>query len=349
MRTGLPAYAERPQPAPVRKRRKTSRSSNRGLIIGLAVGGAAFVLLVVLGGVATVVALNWKSKSDSGTTVAQNDSSPNEAAIAPGPAAQPAPKKQGVLDLLEGQGQGGFEPPPPPAFQPPADPVPPPAIGRPGVPIGPIGPRIRRPGMPMGPGFRPNPGMQNPGMPNPGRVNPGMPRAPQPAGPEWRPDPDQLVRLDSPTVCGSFQIRPPRGYTLQRRRMPSSELFQWKGAPRPDGTFPQLLAVLVPLPAGGENVSVDQIFDPVVDRFKKEQAGIFSTWMATGKEQGQINGIAFMRTRIRGSTTAGAPMSGFIYMGIDNAHAIFVVSEDIAPYDREALPLSEASTLTLRR
>jgi hypothetical protein len=159
-----------------------------------------------------------------------------------------------------------------------------------------------------------------------------------------------LARLGLETSLGNYRIRPPHGYRLERRHRSGGEFFSWKGPVRFDGSTPQLLVSVVPVPPEGRETPPDEYLDGLLDICRKGQASTFPTWNAGRREQGRINGIPFTRARISGSSARGAGrMTGFAYLTLDDDNLVFMLSQDIAPHDGEALSLAEASVLTLRR
>jgi hypothetical protein len=157
-----------------------------------------------------------------------------------------------------------------------------------------------------------------------------------------------LVRLAPETTAGAYRIRPPRGYSLERRAKNGGEFYQWKGQARGDGSYPQLLLTFIPVPPEGRNAPAEVIFDAVMDGCRKGQAEFFPTWNMAGRESGRINGIPFLRTRISGANGA-LRMTGFAYMALDQDNVIFFLSQDLVPHDGDSLRVAEASTLTLKR
>jgi hypothetical protein len=310
----LSSPAARPPAANPRRTPRTARTGgNRGLVLALVLGGAALALLLLVGGAVGIILVVWKSRPDKDTTVARADTTSTAdtpaRAEAPAPALAPA-KKKGVLDLLETPA-GDFDQVPPAPAQPPV-------------------PGARQP-------IRPN---------RPPRLR--TPRGPMPGG-NWQPEPTMLNQLGAEMLLGRYRLRPPLGYTLERRRKDGTDIFVWKGPTRPDGNSPQLLATLVRVPLSERGTSAEAIFDAVLDGCRRGQAKVFPTWNAGAHEQGTVNGIPFVRTRISGSNDEGLRMKGFAYLAVDSNTVVFLLSLDLIPHDTDSLRLTEAATLTLHR
>src|SRR5437764_13169665 len=73
------------------------------------------------------------------------------------------------------------------------------------------------------------------------------------APPAWKSDPRLAKQLAPEAVVGDFAVRPPAGYTLQKRPGPGgSQGFAWAGPERPDGARAYLLVVIAAPPAGAQ-------------------------------------------------------------------------------------------------
>jgi hypothetical protein len=167
--------------------------------------------------------------------------------------------------------------------------------------------------------------------------------------PVWTPPRNFIAKLGRPITIGGFRLRPPVGYSLQRSDSPSglpsgSQVVAWAGPPRVDGTRPQVLMTIVPVPSS--EATADNL-DRVLSVFLAGIESRRSEWKQTPVERGIVTGNVFVRSRWDGvDLETGAKMHGVVYTGIVGNQVVELASQDVEPFHRAALALAEASILT---
>lgn len=164
----------------------------------------------------------------------------------------------------------------------------------------------------------------------------------------WSSDKALSSQLAPTTTVGKYQIQPPQGYTLQTQPGPvGTSANEWVGPTRADGTRPYLMLLFFAPPLGEVNkYTLKQVCAKMlagVERKRKD-------WKQSSIEQGNVNGITFMRAYWHGTDIAsGQPMSGFSYVARDGNTYLQLSSQDFTQYKKVALPLAEASALTFKK
>jgi hypothetical protein len=159
-----------------------------------------------------------------------------------------------------------------------------------------------------------------------------------------------LAQLAPEAFIDGYRLRPPRGYSQSRDLKSGAVVYTWKGPPRLDGSCPQLLVLLFPLPAAERDLGLETTLRNFLTGYKGSQAALFPTWNQTPTERGQINSRDFVRARFNGSNATGlVRMSGFTYLTIDGEKMIVLCSQDLSPHDATSLRLAEAAALTFRK
>lgn len=169
------------------------------------------------------------------------------------------------------------------------------------------------------------------------------------AEPVWLSDKSLSEQLASAVSIAKYQIRPPKGYiALHTLSGPSgSSADSWAGITRPDGTRPYIMFVHLTIPPKQANqYTLKQISDKMLAAIERRR----KAWKQSPTEQGIINGLTFMRSYWQGTDVAnGQPMHGFSYVAKDGNTILQLSSQDFDPYQKVALPLAEASALTIKK
>jgi len=163
----------------------------------------------------------------------------------------------------------------------------------------------------------------------------------------WQPDPTLLDQLAPAVAVEVYEIRPPKGYRLERPPGPEGgRFFFWIGPPRPNQTAPKLGLTLTTLPPDeAKETTLEKFLTLHLDIAKKRHTG----WSQTPTERGQMNGFSFLRVRFHGELTKDLKTHGFLYMAQDGANFIELISRDVEPFHVEALKLAETAARTFRK
>jgi hypothetical protein len=161
-----------------------------------------------------------------------------------------------------------------------------------------------------------------------------------PSAPAWQPPNALLSQLDVPVTVAVYQLRSPRGYTLQRQQGPNGmQSVNWVGSPRANGVRPYLMLGLLNVPAGeAKKYSAEQILDKFLQGIQRRRG---NDWKRTRAEHGTINGL-----RSGTSPQGGVKMHGFNYVSLLGDRVIHLSSQDVEPDHQKALALAEAAVLT---
>jgi hypothetical protein len=182
-----------------------------------------------------------------------------------------------------------------------------------------------------------------------GQAAPKAPLLKNPAAPTWKPAPALLSRLDAPFTVGRFELRPPKGYVLQRQTGPAqTQALGWVGPARDNGVRPYLMLGIVTVPAteAGKH-SVEQSLDKFLQSIQKSRG---QDWKRNATEHGTVNGLPFVRARWSGSLPKSPfKVHGFNYVTLVKGQVIQLSSQDVEPDQREPLALAEAAALTFKR
>lgn len=166
--------------------------------------------------------------------------------------------------------------------------------------------------------------------------------------PAWRPDAALLNRLAPVARVGQFELRPPKGYAMQRKPGPGkSEGVAWVSAPREDGTRSYVMLVIAQLPAKeARKYTPEQTLDKMLQGV---QARRTKDWKRSATEHGMLNGLPFLRARWSGvAQEAPLKLRGFHYLTVLDGKIIQLSSQDLES-NPNALKLAEASVLTFKK
>jgi hypothetical protein len=145
----------------------------------------------------------------------------------------------------------------------------------------------------------------------------------------------------------NFRLRPPKGYKVETQNTKGVHRILWNGSKRADGSWPQLNVTVY---SESQDEGLAQNFRNFLAGFKSTQKQLFPDWNATIPETGLINGLTAIRARFEGSTSdLNKKCTGFAYLTMDGSKGITITFEDLEPYEKETLKLSETSALTIRK
>ncbi len=148
---------------------------------------------------------------------------------------------------------------------------------------------------------------------------------------------------------GGFQVQPPIGYVLQTTTAPNNagSVRAWVSPARPDGTHGFLMVTVITPPAAeADKYPLATVLDKMLEGIARRR----TNGKRTVTESGTVAGQAFVRARWEGTDAAtGLLMRGFSYVTRNGGTFIHLSSQDIAPHDKDALPLAEAAALTFKK
>jgi hypothetical protein len=167
--------------------------------------------------------------------------------------------------------------------------------------------------------------------------------------PKWQPDAALLKQLGKEVAVHGYRIQPPNGHTLQDRAIGGGHVLNWLGPARANGSAPNLVLGIFPLPANERNMPLESGFKNYVAGFKNSQKNTLANLDNSPAEKGQINGIVFLRSRLTGASTTGVKVQGFTYVAQDGPNLITLTSLDRGPDDKTSIPLMEAAARTFKK
>jgi hypothetical protein len=166
----------------------------------------------------------------------------------------------------------------------------------------------------------------------------------------WTADPAMLNRLGEEVKIQGYRIRPPKGYTLHEQTIDKRlKLFTWRGQKRPNGSVPRLGLSVISLLPQEENEPLRDSLDKLLLGMKGSQRKL-TNFSSSPPEEGQINGIPFLRTRLTGSNPAtGIKVQAFAYVGRDGPNMIIFSGQAREPDHEAPIKLTEAAVLTFKK
>ncbi|MEZ5941588.1 MAG: hypothetical protein R3C18_09365 [Planctomycetaceae bacterium] len=169
--------------------------------------------------------------------------------------------------------------------------------------------------------------------------------------PLWKPDESDLTELDGPYDFGDYEFRPPRAFKLLRsnHREMGMRMDIWMGKIREDETYAQLLVMISEPSIQNTKFSLKKTLRATVDQVRMRR----SDWTEEEFEEGQVNGISFVRTSWSGVATdaareglAGRKMHGVVYLAIHNERVISIMCQDVAPDHATSLEFGHLAAKT---
>lgn len=159
----------------------------------------------------------------------------------------------------------------------------------------------------------------------------------------WKADcPDQLAK---PVDVSGYTVSPPTGYTMSHDHQKNkTDSYSWMGAQRPDGLSPNFLVEIAPYT---DAMSPREMVEDYIHSLKS--SGL--TNIVRGRpEHGTIDGIPFTRIYWTAASTINKhkyALQGFVYAGKHDGTVILMCSQDVEPYQSEALKVAECAALSL--
>ncbi len=157
----------------------------------------------------------------------------------------------------------------------------------------------------------------------------GAQEAPAPPLPVWKPMPKMLRYLVRPTRVWKYTMQPPTGYTPRQTQQARLLAYNWHGQAAKTGITPYVSLALAPTPMrNGKPYTAEQLIAGALIALKRGH----DAWTQTPAEQGQINGVAFVRAYWTGTERQlKRKLRGVAYMAVDGPTIISLQSQDIAP------------------
>jgi hypothetical protein len=171
--------------------------------------------------------------------------------------------------------------------------------------------------------------------------------APHQTGPAWAPEKSISAKLGKAVVFGDYTLRPPAGYTLHKQPGPDGAVgYAWVADARADNTRDYIMVALMQVPKSDEKRPLDNLLQSVLNGIAMRR----TNFKASNFEYGTLDGIPFARAHWSGAVSdSGLKMHGFAYVALDGHTLIDIASQDVDPYAKTTLPLTEASAQTLRK
>lgn len=155
---------------------------------------------------------------------------------------------------------------------------------------------------------------------------------------------DKPMQLQFQSV--SFQIRPPRGYTMKTQEAPCGFIYAWQGPPREDDTCASFMINIMCAPPQEKAVpSLEQVLEAQARGIaaRREQ------WHQNPVEHFNLNGRKFARMYWDATEpTRQLKMRGYQYATAVGRDFVIFSSQDIVPRDKITLPLGERSLETFK-
>jgi hypothetical protein len=163
----------------------------------------------------------------------------------------------------------------------------------------------------------------------------------------WVPDASQLSKLGGIETVEEFTVRPPNGYKYVNGAGPDgSMIYGWSGPKRSSGTAPQFLILIFSPESEVRQSDMEPGLAALLASFADGKTG----WKLGPIEHGVVNGLPFVRTRWEGyETSLGYKVFGFSYLTIVGKKVIHLSSQDVEPFQTEALALAEAAARTFSK
>ncbi len=155
---------------------------------------------------------------------------------------------------------------------------------------------------------------------------------------------DAPVKLSFQSV--SFQIRPPRGYTMKTQEAPYGFIYAWQGPLREDDTCASFMVnIMCAPPEEKKAASLDQVLESMARGIAAHR----EKWHQNPVEHFVLNGRPFARIYWDGvEPTRQLKMRGYQYATAVGRDFVIFASQDIVPLDKISLPLGERSLETFK-
>jgi hypothetical protein len=170
-------------------------------------------------------------------------------------------------------------------------------------------------------------------------------------GPNWTADEKLLVRLAKDTELDGFAFRPPAGYRPLAVPLHNGHASGWIAARSKHSSAATIIVTVIPTRSEG-NRTLSSVLELSLSPFK-QRYGL--EWSRSPDELGRIDKMTCARAKWSGTCTVGPKeligkhLKGMIYVMEADNKLVQVLIKGVMPEDEDALPLCEASALTLRR
>jgi hypothetical protein len=170
-------------------------------------------------------------------------------------------------------------------------------------------------------------------------------------GPTWTADEKLLVRLSKDTTIDGFAFRPPAGYRPLTVSLHTGHASGWIAARNKQSSAASIIVTVIPMKSESSR-TLSSILELSLSPFK-QRYGL--EWSRTPDELGRIDNMTCARAKWSGTCTVGPKelvgkhLKGMIYVMESDNKFVQVLIKGVLPEDEDALPLCEASALTLRR
>jgi hypothetical protein len=168
-------------------------------------------------------------------------------------------------------------------------------------------------------------------------------------GPNWTADEKLLVRLAKDTELDGFAFRPPAGYRPLAVSLHHGHASGWIAARNKQSSAASIIVTVIPTKSES-NRTLSSILELSLSPFK-QRYGL--DWSRSPDELGRIDNMPCARAKWSGTCTVGPKelvgkhLKGMVYVMEADNKFVQVLIKGVMPED--ALPLCEASALTLRR
>jgi hypothetical protein len=160
---------------------------------------------------------------------------------------------------------------------------------------------------------------------------------------------DRLADYDS--FGRGYRIRPPQGWTKGIASGPEGYTgYAWRSQ-RPDGWWAEVMMVSTILPPQeADRHTPETALQSLLNAIKKQHQNL----TPTTTEQGEINGLPFVRARWSGTTIAdrfgtSKRIHGFCYVCLQGRELIQITGQNVEPGHEAPLALAEASALSFQK
>jgi hypothetical protein len=166
----------------------------------------------------------------------------------------------------------------------------------------------------------------------------------------WEPDPNRMEQLTQTATFDQYQLSVSKEFAADAPKTAGAmKIFSWKGQGAADLPPPVLIAVIA-----SDKKMVDEAKKNMRQALTNFSAGMTnpSGVKITKREEtetGSLAGIGFSRFKWSGATTAGLPVSGLAYGGVEEPNAVMVLAINFGPNADAANKLIESAIATLKR
>jgi hypothetical protein len=170
-------------------------------------------------------------------------------------------------------------------------------------------------------------------------------------GPNWTADEKLLVRLAKDIEIDGFAFRPPAGYRKLAVSLHNGHASGWISARSKQSSAASIIVTVIPTKSEGSR-TLSSVLDLSLSPFK-QRYGL--EWSRSPDELGRVDNMTCARAKWSGTCTVGPKelvgkhLKGLIYVIEADNKFVQVLIKGVLPEDEDALPLCEASALTLRR